>query len=327
MKHMSPHPLQPLPNATEADPHRRRLIGSALAGAAVGSLPWWAYAAARGAVESALTRAIPSSGEPMPVIGLGSWITFNVGNDPRARDACADVVQAFFAGGGRMIDSSPMYGSSQPTIGYALARLGHPAALFSAEKVWEGDVAQGAAQMEASRAFWSVPRFDLMQVHNLVAWREHLPRLFDMKAAGRLRYVGITTSHGRRHADLAQIMATQPIDFVQLTYNLQDRAAEQRLLPLARERGIAVIVNRPYRGGSIARALGPERLPGWAAEIDCASWAQAALKFIVTHPAVTCVIPATSQVVHMTENLGAARGRQPDAALRVRIAADAAALL
>jgi diketogulonate reductase-like aldo/keto reductase len=260
------------------------------------------------------------------VVGLGSWITFNVGRDATAREACAEVVRAFFGAGGRLIDSSPMYGSSQPTIGHALARLGHPTALFAAEKVWTGDAARGAAQIEASRAFWGVPRFDLMQVHNLLAWRDHLPRLLEMKASGRLRYVGITTSEGRRHAELEQVMRTQPIDFVQLSYNLLDREAEQRLLPLAQQRGIAVIVNRPFREGALLEALRRHRLPAWAAEIDCDSWAQVALKFIVSHPAVTCAIPATSQVAHVRQNMGAARGRLPDAALRSRMAADVAAL-
>ena len=273
-----------------------------------------------------LTRAIPSSGEQLPLVGLGSWITFNVGRDDRALASCTEVVRAFFAAGGRLIDSSPMYGSSQPTIGHALARLQHPRALFSAEKVWVGDGARGPAQMEASRAFWGVPRFDLMQVHNLLAWREHLPRLLEMKAAGRLRYVGISTSEGRRHAELEQILRSQPIDFVQLSYNPLDREAEQRLLPLAQERGVAVLVNRPFREGALLQALQRHRLPGWAAELGCDGWAQAVLKYIVAHPAVTCAIPATRQVAHVRQNLGAARGVLPDAALRARIAADIAAL-
>jgi diketogulonate reductase-like aldo/keto reductase len=236
------------------------------------------------------------------------------------------VVRAFFAAGGRVIDSSPMYGSSQPVIGHALAKLGRPAALFSAEKVWVGDVSRGAAQMEASRAFWGVPRFDLMQVHNLLSWEEHLPRLQDMKAAGRLRYVGISTSEGRRHAELERIMRTQKIDFVQLTHNLLDREAEQRLLPLAQERGIAVLVNRPFRQGALLDQLARHKLPGWASDIGCDSWAQVALKFVVSHPAVTCAIPATSQVAHLRQNMGAALGPLPDAALRERMARDVAAL-
>jgi diketogulonate reductase-like aldo/keto reductase len=269
-----------------------------------------------------LTRAIAATGEMLPVIGLGTWITFNVGPDPRARDACAQVVRAFFAQGGRLIDSSPMYGSSQATIGHALAKLAHPKELFAAEKVWIGEGGRGAAQMEASRMHWGVERFDLMQVHNLLAWEEHLPRLVQMKAAGRVRYIGITTSEGRRHGEIERVMRTQPIDFVQLTYNPADREAEQRLLPLALERRIAVIANRPFREGALLRSLARHRVPGWAAEIGCDGWAQAVLKFIVSHPAVTCAIPATSQVAHVVQNLGAARAPLPDAALRARIAAD-----
>lgn len=303
---------------------RHWLAGSATAALAAG----WPFNTAAASPDSTrvLTRSIPATGEALPLVGLGSWITFNVGDDETARNASAEVVRAFFAAGGRMIDSSPMYGSSQATIGHALARLGRPAALFSAEKVWVGDAARGTAQMETSRGLWGVPRFDLMQIHNLLAWQEHLPRLLAMKAAGQLRYVGITTSEGRRHAEIEQILRTQPIDFVQISYNLLDREVEQRILPLAQERRVAVIVNRPFREGRLLEMLRRHRLPGWAAEIDCDSWAQVALKFVVSHPAVTCAIPATSQVAHLRQNMGAARGRLPDAALRARMATEVAAL-
>jgi diketogulonate reductase-like aldo/keto reductase len=300
-------------------PPRRRL----LQGLALGAVPLTAAWAAAG---SPHTRAIPKTGEALPLIGLGSWITFNVGTDRAGREASYQVVRAFFEEGGRLIDSSPMYGSSQPVIGQALARLGHPKALFSAEKVWVGDAQRGAAQMEASRTFWGVPRWDLMQVHNLLAWEQHLPLLLDMKAAGRLRYVGITTSEGRRHAEIERVMREQPIDFVQVSYNLLDREIEQRILPLAAERGIAVIVNRPFREGALLRQLARHPLPGWAAGIGCSHWAQVALKFVVSHPAVTCAIPATSRVEHLRQNMAAGRGPLPDAALRRRMAADVAAL-
>ena len=272
------------------------------------------------------TRSIPSSGEELPLVGLGTWITFNVGDDPVAREGCAQVMRAFFAAGGRMIDSSPMYGSSQPVVGEGLARTGTTSRVFATDKVWVSPGARGPAQIEASRRFWGVPRFDLLQVHNLLAWQEHLPTLLAMKAAGRLRYVGITTSEGRRHREIEQVMATQPIDFVQVSYNLLDRDVEQRILPLARERRIAVIANRPFRQGELLQALQRHRLPAWAAEIDCDSWAQVGLKFIVSHPDVTCAIPATTSVAHVRQNMGAARGRMPDAALRRRMAADVAAL-
>lgn len=272
------------------------------------------------------TRVIPKSKEALPLVGLGTWITFNVGDDPVLMDECAAVIAAFFEGGGRMIDSSPMYGSSQPTIGYGLRKLGHPKRLFSAEKVWISDPGDGAAQIEASKEYWGVEKFDLMQVHNLVSWEEHLPALFDMKAAGRLRYVGITTSEGRRHREIEQVMATRPIDFVQVTYNILDREAEERILPLAQEKGIAVIVNRPFRQGDLIRQVEDEPLPAWLAETGARSWAQFLLKFIISHPAVTCAIPATTRVDHVRENLEATRGILPDEKLRRRMAAYVEAL-
>lgn len=266
-----------------------------------------------------MSRPVPSSGEQIPVVGLGSWITFNVGNDRPARAHCAEVMRHFFDAGGRLIDSSPMYGSSQGVIGDGLQKLSVQQRVFSADKVWTSSA--GAAQIEMSRRLWRLPRFDLLQVHNLVAWQEQLPLLQAMKAAGQLRYVGITTSEGRRHHEMEQIMRGHRIDFVQLSYNLLDREAEERLLPLARERGIAVLVNRPFRQGALLHQLQRHPLPAWASEIDCANWAQFALKFIVSHPAVTCAIPATNHVAHVRENMGAAFGRMPDEAFRRRMAA------
>ena len=265
-----------------------------------------------------LTRAIPSSGETISAVGLGTWITFNVGDDPVLRDECAAVMAAFFEDGGRMIDSSPMYGSSQPVIGYGLAKLGDTP-VFSADKVWTSS--DGPEQIEQSRQYWGVPHFDLLQVHNLLAWQEHLKTLYAMKEAGQLRYVGITTSEGRRHDLFEQIMRTEPLDFVQLTYNIVDREAEERLLPLAQERGMAVIVNRPFQQGDLTRDLEGEKLPDWATEIGAASWAQFILKFILAHPAVTVAIPATTRVDHVRENLAAATGPLPDEAMRRRMAA------
>lgn len=268
-----------------------------------------------------LMRPIPSSGELLPAIGLGTWITFNVGDDPELRDECAAVMDAFFAGGGRLIDSSPMYGSSQGVIGYGLAKLGRPKPLFSADKVWISSATGGPSQIERSRAFWGVERFDLVQVHNLVAWQAHLDTLSRMKAEGKIRYIGITTSEGRRHDLFEGIMRTRPLDFVQLTYNIVDREAEERLLPLAAERGMAVIVNRPFRQGELTQRLEGEGLPPWAADIGAGSWAQFILKFILGHPAVTVAIPATMRVDHVRENLAAASGELPDAAMRERMAA------
>jgi len=278
------------------------------------------------AAPSLRTRIVPSTGDALPVVGLGSWITFNVGEDPQGRKAAMAVMQAFFAAGGRLIDSSPMYGSAQAVIGQALAQLGKPSQLYAADKVWVSGAARGAEQIATSRQRWQVPQFDLLQVHNLLDWETQLPRLFEMKAAGQLRHVGISTSEGRRHREFEAIMQRHPLDFVQLSYNLLDREAEQRLLPLARERGMAVLVNRPFRQGQLLDTLEKHPLPGWAAEIGCRHWAQVALKFVTSHPAVTCAIPATSQVAHLRQNMDAARGPIPDEALRRRMAEHVAAL-
>lgn len=306
-------------------PHltRRALLASGASFAAAAALPS-ASRAQGAALPAEALRRIPSSGEMIPAVGLGTWITFNVGTDPVLQAACNDVMAAFFAAGGRVIDSSPMYGSAQAVIGRGLAALGAPPDLFAADKVWtSGD---GPAQMEDSRRHWGVRHFDLMQVHNLLAWEEHLPTLFAMKAAGQARHVGITTSEGRRHDLFEEVMRTQPLDFIQVTYNILDREVEQRILPLARERGMAVMVNRPFQQGALTRRLAREKLPGWAGEIGATSWAQAILKFILSHPDVTVAIPATSRVDHVRENVAAATGPLPDAALRRRMAADVAAL-
>ena len=268
-----------------------------------------------------LTRAIPSSSERIPVVGLGSWITFNVGDDAQARDACAEVVRAFLAAGGRVIDSSPMYGSSQSVIGHALTRLRAQSRIFSADKVWTSSGSGGRGQIEETRRRWTVPTLDLVQVHNLLNWEDHLPTLQALKAEGRIRYVGITTSEGRRHREIEQLMRSQRIDFVQVSYNVLDREIEERILPLAQQRGIAVIVNRPFRQGDLLRDLRRHPLPPWATEIGCSSWAQCVLKFIISHPAVTCVIPATTSVAHVQENVRSATGHVLDEAQRRRMIA------
>ena len=250
---------------------------------------------------------------------MGSWITFDVGDDVTARAQRVDVLRTFFEQGGALIDSSPMYLSSQEVIGHCLARIPAKPSLFAATKVWTMTRALGIQQMEASRQLWGVDHFDLMQVHNLLDWEAHLETLVEWKAEGRVRYIGVTTSHGRRHDELERIMTTQPIDFVQFTYNMADREAEERLLSLAVERGLVVITNCPLRRGTLFDMVGNSPLPDWAGEIDCANWAQFFLKFIVSHPAVTCAIPATSRVDHMRENMGAAHGRLPDAGMRARM--------
>lgn len=270
--------------------------------------------------EKAITRAIPSSGEPLPVIGMGTWRTFNVGGDQHLVTERTEVLKRFFELGGTLVDSSPMYGSADDVMGEALDTLNAHGRVFSANKIWTRDGSATREQDRALRRKWGIERFDLQQVHNLLAWEEHLDTLKQMKADGDIRYVGITTSHGRRHRDLAQIMEQQPLDFVQLTYNVLDREAEQRLLPLARERGIAVIVNRPFQGGSLFRRYQSEPLPGWAAEAGCGNWSEFFLKFIVSHPAVTCAIPATTRVEHMEENMGALYGKLPDEQQRRQMA-------
>lgn len=280
--------------------------------------PWRTLAAS---TADAVAKAIPATGERLPVIGMGTWRTFNVGSDPALRDARTQVLQAFFDEGGGMVDNSPMYGSAQEVIGYALGKIGKPATLFSAEKVWTEDGTKTREQTSQTAARWGVETFDLMQIHNLAAWQAHLPVLRKMKEEGKIRYLGITTSHGSRHEAFEQIMRTEPLDFIQVTYNLTHRKVEERLLPLAAERGIAVIANRPFDGGTLVKGLKSKNapLPGWAAEIDCTTWASFLLKFVVSHPALTCAIPATTRVDHLRENMAARFGRLPDAATRERM--------
>ncbi len=268
---------------------------------------------------TAITKPIPSTGERLPAVGMGSWITFDVGNSTHDRVERAKVLQAFFENGGALIDSSPMYGSSEDVIGEGLKTIRNKEKLFAATKVWIFGKKSGIQQMETSQQLWGVKRFDLMQIHNMLDWKTHWETLKKWKAEGRVRYVGITTSHGRRHGDLAKAMASTPFDFVQFTYNLEDREVEQRLLPLAQERGMAVLINRPFDGGSLFQRVRGKPLPPWAVEFDCQNWAQYFLKFIVSHPAVTCAIPATSKVDHMLENMGAGFSRPPDAATRRRM--------
>ena len=278
-----------------------------------------ALGSANAAPRTAIERAIPSSGELLPVIGLGTWISFDIGDDIDARPQRLKVLRAFFEHGGGMIDSSPMYGSAEYVLGGLLKNISSPRKLFAATKVWTLGKQRGIEQMEASRKLWNLPRFDLIQVHNLLDWEAHLDTLSAWKREGRIRYLGITTSHGRRHDETERIMHKVPLDFVQFTYNLADREAEQRLLPLARERRVAVITNRPFQHGDLFKRVKGKPLPVWAREFDCDNWAQFFLKFIVAHPAVTCAIPATRQPAHLIENMGAGVGRLPDAAMRQRM--------
>lgn len=293
---------------------RRTFVGAATAGAASQLIPFGTPATAGGG-----RVAKAAAGVSMPVIGMGSWLTFDVGRNKRLRKARTRVLEAFFEAGGGMIDSSPMYGTSEEVIGHALRNLPPQKTLFSATKVWTVSKWLGIRQMETSQSLWGIKRFDLMQIHNMLDWEAHMETLTDWKAGGRIRLIGITTSHGRRHAAFAKVMENQPFDFVQFTYNIEDREAEKRLLPLAQERGLGVIINRPFQRGGLFDRVKGKPLPGWSGEIDCSTWAQFFLKFIVSHPAVTCAIPATSRVDHMQENMAAGITPMPDAAMRKRM--------
>jgi len=259
-----------------------------------------------------IKKTIPSSGERLSVIGLGTSRTFDVSDSADSISPLVEVIQAFFDRGGQLIDSSPMYGNAESVTGALLEQVKNRQGLFTATKVWTNGRDEGMRQMQRSMERMGVDTIDLMQIHNLRDWRVHIETLVDWKAQGKIRYIGITTSHGRYHKDLEKIMQQLPLDFVQFSYNITDRAAEQRLLPIARERGIATLINRPFQRGSLFRLVKGKPLPGWAAEIDCASWGQFFLKFIASHPGVTCIIPATSKLKHMVDNMTAGYGRLPD---------------
>jgi len=272
------------------------------------------------AEQKKILKAIPSSGELLPVIGMGSSRTFDVGDDDELKARLRDVLQTFSNKGGAMIDSSPMYGNAEQVIGELLKTVTNKKELFMATKVWTEGKTEGIAQMQRSMRRMGVSAFDLIQIHNLVDWTTQLETLKEWKAAGKVRYIGITTSHGRYHQELERILAKEPFDFVQFSYSIGNRDVEKRLLPLAKERGIATIINRPFQRGSLFQQVKGKPLPAYASEIDCDSWGQFFLKFVVSHPAVTCAIPATSKVHHMIDNMGACYGRLPDEKLRLRMA-------
>jgi diketogulonate reductase-like aldo/keto reductase len=267
-----------------------------------------------------LTRPIPSTGAPLPVIGLGTWPVFDVGADAAARRPLAEVVRRLVGACGRMLDTSPMYGRSEGVTGDIVSELGLRDRVFLATKVWISGRDQGIAQMARSAALLKTPVIDLMQVHNLVDWRTQLSTMRRMKDDGRLRYIGITHYTTGSLSELARILETEDgIDFVQLGYSLATRAAETRLLPVAAARRVAVIVNQPLERGTLFRRVRGRALPEWAAEFDCTSWAQVFLKYLLGDPAVTELIPATDKPDHMTDNLQAGFGRLPDAKQRERI--------
>ena len=271
------------------------------------------------AEKEAIFRVVPSTKTTLPVIGMGSWLTFDVHMRSPMVGKRVEVLRTFFNRGGALIDSSPMYGLSEEVIGYGLKQLPGDGALFSATKVWSRGQQRGIRQMGKSLELWGVEKFDLMQIHNMVDWEDHLETLRAWKANNRLGHIGITTSHGRRHDKLERALKSEPFDFVQFTYNLVDRQVEKRLLPLAADLGLGVIINRPFRGGRLFSHVRGQPLPDWAAEFDCRNWAQFFLKFIASHPAVTCAIPATRQVPHMMENMAAGYGLLPDEKMRQRM--------
>jgi diketogulonate reductase-like aldo/keto reductase len=279
-----------------------------------------------------LTRPVPASGEAIPVVGLGTWQTFDVGTRAPERATLQDVLGAFATeasgdtggtNGGPMVDTSPMYGNAETVLGDLMAAQNLRPRLFVATKVWTSGREAGIRQMEESMRKLRVERVDLMQVHNLVDVETHLDTLRGWKEDGRVRYVGVTHFQAGAHEALAQVIARHTVDFLQVNYSIGEPEAERRLLPLAQDRGVAVIVNRPFGGGGLLRRLGSKPLPAWAAELGCETWGQLLLKFVVSHPAVTCAIPATSNVDHLRDNLKAGDGPLPDEATRARIASAA----
>lgn len=266
-----------------------------------------------------ITSKIPSTDETLPVIGMGSSQTFNVSDDVEAKQNLLDVLQSFFAMGGSLIDSSPMYGLSESVIGELLLKLSPLPQVFAASKVWTTGKQKGIEAIAESKRRMQVSKMDLMQVHNLRDWQVHMDTLDAYKAEGKIRYTGITTSRLSQYEDFEQVMRKRKMDFVQLNYNIRIREAEKRLLPLAADKGIAVLVNRPYEKGRLFKAVKNLQLPEWASDFDCVSWGQFFLKFIISHPAVTCAIPATSKVKHMKDNMQAMYGRLPDQATRKKM--------
>jgi len=271
--------------------------------------------------ESMQRRPIPSTGARLPVIGCGTWRAFDVGNAVEERERLSRVLGVLFEAGGSVIDSSPMYGRAEGVVGDLLAGAKARDKAFIATKVWTSGRQAGIAQIERALKLLRTDHIDLVQVHNLLDWRTQLATLRAWKAEGRISYLGITHYTASAHAELEAVMRSETVDFVQLNYALDDRSAEKRLLPLAADRGIAVLVNRPFGGGGLLRALATRPLPALATEIDCRSWSQVLLKFVLGHPAVTCAIPGTSRPEHMLENAEAASGRFPDAAMRAKLIA------
>ncbi len=301
-----------------AQPSRREFLLATAAGLAAAAFS--SGGRAMGASPPLITRPIPKTGEALPAIGMGTYDTFDVGNAASERAPLVEVMRSFHAAGGRVIDSSPMYGKAEQVVGDVLGELGKPAGMFLATKVWIDGKDAGVEQMKASmKKMGAGDRIDLMQIHNLRDWRAHLATLREWKAAGRVRYIGITHYVTSAFAEMVSIIEKEKIDFVQLPYSLGSREAEKRLLPAAAANDVAVLVMRPFEKGGLFGKVKGLPVPGWAAEFDCASWAQMFLKFIISHPAVTAAIPATSNPKHLQDNMGAGVGKLPTEAHRKKI--------
>jgi diketogulonate reductase-like aldo/keto reductase len=271
-----------------------------------------------------LRRKIPSAadGESIPVIGMGTWNTFDVGGGAQEREPLKRVLEVFYAAGARLIDSSPMYGNAESVTGDLVQQLGKQSSTFYATKVWTSGRDKGLAQIDRSMRAMRTQRLDLLQIHNLVDWRTHAASLRQLKSDGKIRYAGVTHYTVGAHSEIESVLRAAPFEFAQFNYSIGTRAAEQRLLPYCQEHGIGVLINRPFEEGALFTRVRNRKLPGYAKEIGCTSWAQLFLKYIVSHPAVTCVIPATSRAEHMQDNLQAGFGPVPDAAMRERMAKD-----
>lgn len=301
--------------------NRRNALHVLAMAAGMSQLPSHALDAKSADSQAMATRKIPSTGELLPALGLGTWQTFDVGTEAAGRAPLENVLREFAALGGKLIDSSPMYGRSEEVAGDLIATLGLREKLFIATKVWTSGRVAGVAQMEDSMRKLKARPVELLQVHNLLDAETHLRTLAEWKREGRVRYIGVTHYTPSAYDTVAKVIRAHQLDFLQINYSVGEREAEQRLLPLARERGIAVIINRPFAGGELFRRLRNTPLPSWATEIDCSSWAQLMLKFVISHPSVTCAIPATARVEHLRDNMGAGLGRMPDEKMRSRIAA------
>jgi diketogulonate reductase-like aldo/keto reductase len=265
------------------------------------------------------TRLIPATREPLPVVGCGTYRTFDVGATPEQRAPLLEVLKVLFAAGGSVIDTSPMYGAAEHVVGDLLAQTQNRSSAFFATKVWTSGKQAGLDQINRSFELLQDRRIDLIQVHNLLDWKVQLSTLRDLKSVGRIRYIGITHYSASAFAEVESVLRSETLDFLQINYAMNDTAVERRILPLAADRGVAVIVNRPFGGGGLLGELRNRPLPSWAQEIDCQSWAQVLLKFVLSHPAVTCAIPGTGRPEHMLDNIGAGVGRMPDTALRARM--------